>query len=156
MDLFIPSFVYSKIRKMSEHEEHAHINYIKIYFILLALFVVSIVGPEIGTKLGSKTITLITAFGIAGVKAYLVCAYFMHLKFELRMISLMLISCVGFLFLFFIGVAPDVMQKKGSNWNTTIKVTAEKEAPHESHHSGADTHESDKGHNSHDHSNHQH
>ena len=72
---------------MSDHQEHPHVNYIKIYFILLMLFVVSVVGPEIGTALNSKIITLITAFGIAVVKAYLVCAYFMHLKFELRMIS---------------------------------------------------------------------
>ncbi len=145
---------------MSEHEEHAHVNYSKIYYILLVLFAVSIIGPEIGAKLGSKTITLITAFGIAVVKAYLVCAYFMHLKYELRMITLMFISCVGLLFLFFIGVAPDVMQKSGSNWNTTIVVEAEEDAAHGEHQSGSDGHSSGKSHDhldgSHDHSTHHH
>ena len=50
---------------MSEQEhEHEH-NYGKVYLILLVLLVVSILGP----MLEIQVITLITAFGIAGVKA---------------------------------------------------------------------------------------
>jgi caa(3)-type oxidase subunit IV len=107
---------------MSEHEEHPHINYKKIYVILLVLFAVSVIGPEIGKAFEMKIITLITAFGIAVVKAWMVCSYFMHLKYELRFISLMLFSCAGLLLLFFIGVAPDVLKAKGTNWTSTIHV----------------------------------
>lgn len=124
---------------MSDHAEHPPINYVKIYWVLLALLIVSIIGPE----LGNKWITLITAFGIALVKAYMVCAYFMHLKYENSMISKMLITSTALLLLFFIGVAPDVMNKEGDNWKTTIIVEGEKKE--ESHdHAGHDSHE---GHN---------
>ena len=64
---------------MSEHSEH-HINYTRIYIILLVLLIVSIIGPEIGIR----WLTLITAFGIALVKANLVIQNFMHLRTERR------------------------------------------------------------------------
>jgi hypothetical protein len=47
------------------HDAGHHVNYKKIYLTLLALLVVSVVGPF----LGNIWITLITAFGIAIVKA---------------------------------------------------------------------------------------
>ena len=58
---------------------HKHPSYLKIYFILLVLFVVSVAGPEVAEIFGmegvSRTIlVLVTAFGIALWKAYLVCA----------------------------------------------------------------------------------
>ena len=59
-------------------EAYAHPNYIKIWFWLLGLLVISVAGP----MLEIPALTIITAFGIAIVKAYLVAANFMHLKFE--------------------------------------------------------------------------
>ena len=48
-------------------EEHAHdINYFKVYITLIVLLVISVVGPMFEIRV----ITLITAFGIAVVKAY--------------------------------------------------------------------------------------
>ena len=54
--------------------EHAHPNYVKIWAILLGLLAVSVAGPF----LGIWWVTLITAFGVALVKAYLVSANFMR------------------------------------------------------------------------------
>src|SRR5205085_698380 len=62
----------------SPHDEAEHIRfYTKVYFALIALFLVSVAGPVVGGLVGSKSLVLVTAFGIAIVKAYLVCAHFM-------------------------------------------------------------------------------
>jgi len=96
----------------AEHLRH----YMKIYVTLLALFLVSVAGPVVGGWVGSKALVLVTAFGIAVVKAYLVCAHFMHLNIEKRYIGYLLATTVVFMFLFFAGVSPDVMEHHGRNW----------------------------------------
>jgi caa(3)-type oxidase subunit IV len=99
------------------HGEEAHLKlYFKIYVTLLALFMVSVMGPVVGDLVHSKTLVLFTAFGIALIKAYLVCAHFMHLNIEKRYIGYLLTTTLVFLFLFYAGVAPDVMQHHGRNW----------------------------------------
>ncbi|WP_141735416.1 cytochrome C oxidase subunit IV family protein [Oligoflexus tunisiensis] len=95
-----------------DEEHHGPAFYLKIYWILLALLVVSIVGPEIGIR----TLTLITAFGIAIVKALMVAAYFMHLKVEKKYIWYLLYSMLLMVFLFFLGTAADSMKPDGNNW----------------------------------------
>jgi caa(3)-type oxidase subunit IV len=101
---------------MADHahkeEHHGPGYYVKIYWVLLVLLVVSIVGPE----LGNRTLTLITAFGIAIVKALMVAAYFMHLKVEKKYIWYMLYSMLLMVFLFFLGTAADTMKSDGENW----------------------------------------
>lgn len=104
-----------------KHEKHSHTNYILIWGILLALLVVSIVGPMIG----NLTVLLITAFGIAVVKAIMVGAYFMHLNVEKKYIWYLLIMGVLFLGVLFAGVAPDVMKKEGTNWRNISAPAAE-------------------------------
>lgn len=96
------------------HGDHAHHgpSYEKTYVTLLILLAVSVGGP----MLGHKWLTLITAFGIAGVKAFLVASRFMHLNMEKKLISYLLLAAVAFLFLFFAGVSPDVMKHRGNNW----------------------------------------
>lgn len=99
------------------HSEAEHIQfYFKIYVTLLVLFLVSVAGPVVGDMVGSKALVLITAFGIAVVKAYLVCAHFMHLNIEKRYITYLLTTSLVFMFLFYAGVGPDVMQHHGRNW----------------------------------------
>jgi caa(3)-type oxidase subunit IV len=96
-------------------EDHVKL-YTKIYVILLVLFGVSVLGPIVGEAVGSKALVLFTAFGIALVKAYLVCAHFMHLNIEKRYIGYLLTTTVVFMFLFYAGVSPDVMEHHGRNW----------------------------------------
>ena len=97
------------------HEEgHSHSPsfYYRIYGILLVLLVISIVGP----MFGGLTVLLITAFGVAIVKAAMVAAYFMHLNVEKKYVWYMMFMAVIFLAVMFFGVAPDVMNKSGVNW----------------------------------------
>ena len=124
---------------MAEHEEHsAHgpSHYVRIWGILLALLAVSIIGPIVAPTIEDAAagvgahmvkgwmITIITAFGIAIVKAYMVAANFMHLNIEKRYISYLLITMLMLMLLFFAGVSPDVMRHEGVNWQN---VAAEQE-----------------------------
>ena len=111
---------------MSEHAEH-EVNYVKIWAILLVLLVISITGPMLEIKI----VTLITAFGIAIVKAYLVAKNFMHLNIEPRYAVYLLCTVLVFMLLLFAGSAPDVMKHEGRNW---VKPAVEVESHAVEHH----------------------
>ena len=96
----------------ADHHDHHEVNYVRIWQILLGLLVISIAGPF----LEIQVVTLITAFGIAIVKAYLVAKNFMHLNIEPRYAVYMLLTMLVFVFLFFAGTAPDVMNHNGQHW----------------------------------------
>ncbi len=94
------------------HEAHAHPNYWRVYLWLMVLLAISVAGPFLGIKI----VTLITAFGIAVVKAYLVLRNFMHVNVEPRFVTYMVSTVLVFMLLFFSAVAPDVMKPDGDNW----------------------------------------
>jgi caa(3)-type oxidase subunit IV len=96
---------------MSEHA-HENPNYIKIWAILVVLLGISVLGP----LFGHPVVTLVTAFGIALVKAYLVAKNFMHVNVQKRFVAYMLLTCLVFMALFFFAAAPDVMKAEGDNW----------------------------------------
>ncbi|TPV95728.1 MAG: caa(3)-type oxidase subunit IV [Myxococcales bacterium FL481] len=102
---------------------HAHPNYVKVWAILLVLLVISVAGPE----LGNPIITLVTAFGIAVIKAYMVAKNFMHLNIERKIAVYMLVTGLAFMLLFFAGVAPDVLNHDGHQWeNQAAKAEIER------------------------------
>jgi caa(3)-type oxidase subunit IV len=91
------------------------------------LLVVSVAGPSSAIPL----ITLITAFGIAVVKAYLVAKNFMHLNVQPRYVVYILGTTLVFMLLFFAGTAPDVMKHSGDNWQKPYREPMpEHAAPH--------------------------
>jgi caa(3)-type oxidase subunit IV len=94
--------------------DHAHNpnKYRNIYIALLVLLAVSIIGPEFGIL----WLTLVTAFGIALVKSWMVVREFMHLKDERRIIVWVLAGSLLLMFLLFAGVAPDILNHEGANW----------------------------------------
>ncbi len=93
-------------------EAHGPKHYVKIWAILLVLLVISIVGPMFEIQV----LTLITAFGIAIVKAAMVVKNFMHLPLEKKFIGYIVGTCLVFMFLFYAATAPDVMKSTGTNW----------------------------------------
>ena len=101
---------------MSEHQT----NYKKIYFMLLALLAVSVAGPFVGIL----WVTLITAFGIALVKANLVIQNFMHLREEKRIVKWVLATSVILMALMMAGVSPDIMRHEGTNWTNVAAQEA--------------------------------
>ncbi|MEJ2204089.1 MAG: c-type cytochrome [Gemmatimonadota bacterium] len=100
--------------------EHHHPNYKKIYLTLVALLVVSVAGPFVGIL----WVTLITAFGIALVKANLVIQNFMHLRWEKSIMKWMLTTSLVLMALLFAGVAPDVMKHEGRGWVNVAALDA--------------------------------
>jgi caa(3)-type oxidase subunit IV len=107
---------------MSDHEEHHETSYyVKTWALLLVLLVISILGPEIGIK----WVTLVTAFGIAVVKAYYVAVRFMHLNLTPRFVIYFVSTTLVFMLLFFAGTAPDVMKSSGTNWVKPAWVEAQ-------------------------------
>ena len=107
-----------------EHAAHEHPNYWRVYWILVALLCVSVAGP----MLGIRVITIITAFGIAAYKAYLVARNFMHVNLEKPFVSYLLLTVIVFMLLFFAGTAPDVMKREGTRWQKPAWVQAHAEA----------------------------
>jgi caa(3)-type oxidase subunit IV len=109
-------------------DTYAPMKYVKIWGILLVLLAVSIAGP----MFERPTVTLVTAFGIALVKASLVVTYFMHLNVEKRYIRYMLYAMLLMIGLLFAGTAPDVMQTSGLRWqNQAVRELIEEHATHE-------------------------
>ncbi len=107
---------------MSEHAEHGDSHYIKIWAWLLVLLIISFIGPEFGIQ----WVTLLTAFGIAVVKAYLVAVHFMHINLTPRFMIYTITTTLVFMLLFFAGTAPDVMKSSGTNWEKPAWIEAER------------------------------
>jgi len=109
---------------MSKHAHHR--NYMRIWAILVALLVISVFGPF----LGIRVVTLLTAFGVAAVKAYMVAKNFMHLDVEKPIVHWVLATAVVLMVLLFAGVSPDVMKDKGSRWEKDARFHIDATAGH--------------------------
>jgi caa(3)-type oxidase subunit IV len=114
---------HSKKAALKEHAEHHHVDYVTVWKWLVGLLVLSVVGPMFEIQV----VTLLTAFGIAVVKAYLVVKHFMHLNLEKRYVAYFVGTALVFMFLFYAGVSPDVMNHTGRNWsNVAAKQETER------------------------------
>lgn len=109
------------------HHAHADKDYIKTWGILLVLLAISLIGPIIGEKMGIFAITLVTAFGIAVVKAYLVVTRFMHIGVEKKYIAYLLVTMLGLMVLMVGGVGPDVLRHDGTRWTNVAAKKATEE-----------------------------
>ena len=107
---------------MSDDAEHGDSHYIRIWFYLLILLAISFIGPMFEIQV----LTLITAFGIAVVKAYLVAVHFMHINATPRFVIYTVSTTLVFMLLFFAGTAPDVMKSSGTNWIKPAWIEAER------------------------------
>jgi caa(3)-type oxidase subunit IV len=130
---------------MSNHESHSQAHhpasyYIRIYWILAVLLVVSIAGPLTAHHFGSAahTIVLVTGFGIAFVKAYMVAAKFMHLNVERRMIWWLLITSLAVCLVLFFGLAPDIKNGNGHHWVNDKVFVINIDPVHDCHPGSAD------------------
>jgi caa(3)-type oxidase subunit IV len=94
------------------HAHAPHRNYVKIWGILVLLLVVSVVGPLFGIR----WVMLVTAFGVALVKAYIVAKNFMHLDIEKPIVHWILLVALALMVLLYGALAPDVQKGTGQNW----------------------------------------
>lgn len=88
---------------MAVQEHHVHITplstYYKVFGSLLVLTVLTVVVSRLGLE---PTVSIIVAMAVAGVKAFLVAAWFMHLKYDTKFNVLCFGSAIWFAGLFFI------------------------------------------------------
>ncbi|MCH2534074.1 MAG: cytochrome C oxidase subunit IV family protein [Bdellovibrionales bacterium] len=86
---------------------------IKTIVALVILTGVTVVAAldVVTATIGSHAINTLIAILIASVKAYLVAAYFMGLKYDSRTHTLVLISSVGFVILLYLFSAIDIFSR---------------------------------------------
>lgn len=102
---------------MSSHETttseapHEHPNYVAIWAALLVLLGISIALGHIGNVVTMNVLV----FGIAAIKIGLVTRYFMHVKMEPWLITILLVGAFLCLVALFIGTAMDISWRTG--WN---------------------------------------
>ena len=91
------------------HEESRHVNYVAIWKILVAALIVSLLLAHFKlARLGAALI-----FTVAIVKAVLVAAYYMHLKFEPRFVVIAVICALLCLLILFSGLSLDIIHVYG-------------------------------------------
>jgi cytochrome c oxidase subunit IV len=86
---------------------HHHVNYFAIFGILVVLTIVTVAAAFIKTE--SELVKILIALAIASVKATCVALFFMHLKFEGKLIYLIMIVPLILCLLLIFALIPDVM-----------------------------------------------
>jgi caa(3)-type oxidase subunit IV len=86
-------------------EAKKHPNYVALWGILVAALLVSLLLGEM--KIPVLAVVLI--FTVAVAKAYLVAAYYMHLRYEPLFIVIILLAGLATLYVLFFGLVPDVV-----------------------------------------------
>jgi cytochrome c oxidase subunit 4 len=86
---------------------HHKVNYVAIFLLLVMLTVVTVVVAFL--RLNSELQKVLVALTIASIKAAFVALYFMHLKFEGKLIYLILLVPVFLCIVLVISLIPDVV-----------------------------------------------
>ena len=85
--------------------EHSHPNYVAIWGVLVTALLVSVLMGYMNLPV----LTAVLIFSVAIFKAYLVIAYFMHLKLEPFFIVAILVTGLACLYCLFFGLVPDIV-----------------------------------------------
>ncbi len=85
---------------------HHKVNYLAIFILLVVLTVVTVVAAMFHIK--DELTKILLALAIASVKACAVIFYFMHMKFEGKLIYLILIVPVVFCIVLIFALLPDI------------------------------------------------
>ena len=86
---------------------HHKVNYVAIFALLVALTVVTVIVAFVHIQ--SEIVKVLIALTIASIKASFVALYFMHLKFEGKLIYLILLLPVFLCIVLVIALIPDVV-----------------------------------------------
>jgi cytochrome c oxidase subunit 4 len=86
---------------------HHKVNYVAIFGLLVGLTVVTVLAAYIPTE--RELVKVLIALAIASVKATAVALYFMHLKFEGKLIYLILLLPLFLCFVLVLALIPDIV-----------------------------------------------
>jgi cytochrome c oxidase subunit 4 len=90
---------------------HHKVNYLAIFGLLVVLTIVTVVVAFV--HLESELTKVLVALTIASIKAAFVALYFMHLKFEGKLIYLILLLPVFLCVVLVISLIPDIVHALG-------------------------------------------
>src|SRR4051812_31661504 len=115
MDAMTPTSAAAADRMPEPDEPHGHteamphhkVNYLAIFGLLIALTVVTVVVALV--HLESELTKVLVALTIASIKAAFVALYFMHLKFEGKLIYLILLIPVFLSIVLVVALIPDIV-----------------------------------------------
>ena len=102
----------------SEAMPHHHVNYFLIFGCLIVLTVVTVAAAFL--HFGTELITVGIALAIAFTKATLVARYFMHLKFEGKLIYLILFAPLCLCVILCVALIPDIGRGRSVGFNDMI------------------------------------
>lgn len=83
---------------------HGHPNYLMVFIALTVFMIISVFVDKLGL---SGVTGSVLVYGIAVVKAYLVIANFMHLKYEPKLVDMFPYLSIACMVVLFFGVYPD-------------------------------------------------
>ena|ERR1700733_4750956 len=92
----------------TESWPHHHVPFIKIFFALLILTAIT-VGIGIYMRFENELVNVLLALLIAATKASLVAMFFMHLKFEGKLIVTIFIVPLALCVLLVVALLPDLL-----------------------------------------------
>ncbi len=88
---------------------HPHPNYVAVWAVLVALLVLGIAAGF----LGHPVLSTVLVFSVATVKALLVAANYMHMKFEPTFVRLIVAGGVICVLIVLFGLVPDIVYVYG-------------------------------------------
>jgi cytochrome c oxidase subunit 4 len=90
----------------TEPMPHHHVNYFMIFLVLVALTIITVVVAL--KRFDNELINLLLAMLVASIKAICVAMYFMHLKFEGKLIYLIMIVPLILCVILIAALIPDI------------------------------------------------
>jgi cytochrome c oxidase subunit 4 len=97
---------------------HHVVNYLRIFQILVALTLLTVTVAFL--PIHNELINVVVALLIAGVKAAFVARYFMHLKFEGKLIYTILFVPLSLAVILTIALIPDIALGRGTDFNDMV------------------------------------
>ena len=97
---------------VSRPTPHHTVNYYAIFGLLVLLTIVTVAVAFVHIQ--SEVLKVLVALTIAAIKASFVCLFFMHLKFEGKLIYLILFVPLALCVLLVVALIPDIINHVGS------------------------------------------
>ena len=99
---------------------HHTVPYVQIFFTLVALTIITVAVSRINVK--SELIKVLLALTIAATKASFVALYFMHMKFEGKLIRLIMSIPLVLMFILVFALIPDILTTLPTSSSSSLHV----------------------------------
>ena len=100
---------------------HHHVPFVKIFFALIILTAIT-VGIGIYMRFDNELVNVLLALLIASIKASLVAMFFMHLKFEGKLIVTIFLVPLALCVLLVVALLPDIVMTKEHQKNSSLHL----------------------------------